>query len=186
MVQNSSTPGDGTQALALRELEKGMPGITSEFGECLAQAASICLEEQNHRSGVQFNVDGDFNRVFVVLWETATEQMRRCWADPEVATEHGAYGIAALLVVELADLTVLERSRKGTGFDYWLGSKSAAEPLFQNKVRLEVSGIRNGDESAIKSRVKLKVEQTRRSEGILPAYVIVVEFGGPRSRAVLV
>jgi hypothetical protein len=47
-----------------------------------------------------------------------------------------------MLIRQLTQFTVIERSRKGTGFDYWLGSEDEAGELpFQNKVRLEVSGI---------------------------------------------
>ena len=73
----------------------------------------------------------------------------------EFTTEQAAYGTAFLIIRELTDLTVIERSRKGTGFDYWLGTFDTDEgQLFQNKVRLEVSGIRKGDSSRVKARLK--------------------------------
>lgn len=72
---------------------------------------------------------------------------------------------------------MIERSSKGTGFDYWLGTVDTMEKIpFQNKVRLEVSGIRKGDDSRVKARVKQKKEQTKLSDGKYPAYTIVVEF----------
>ena len=119
-----------------------------------------------------------------MVWDSTTEQMRRCWADLEVATEHGAYGIAALLIPVLTNLTIVQRSRKGTGFDFWLGPMSADEVLFQKKARLEVSGIRKGSESQIKARLRQKKEQTKRSDGVLQAYIVIVEFGEPQSRVV--
>jgi len=85
------------------------------------------------------------------------------------------------LVPEISDLTVVERSKKGAGFDYWLGEKNDGGPLFQGKARLEVSGIRTGSESAVESRVKQKLRQTQPSDGTLPAIIIVVEFGSPQS-----
>jgi hypothetical protein len=138
--------------LMLSELGKGMPGITPEYGECLAQAASICLEDQKHKSGVLLHVDGNFIRKFSLIWAPTTDQMRDCWGDVEFATEQGAYAIAALLVPTLTELTFFERSRKGTGIDYWLGSNE--DLLFQKKARLEVSGIRKGNESEIRARLK--------------------------------
>lgn len=129
-------------------------------------------------------MDGDFKRTFSVVWDSTTEQMRRCWADPDVTTEHGAYGIAVLLLPALTDLTIVQRSRKGTGFDFWLGPMPVDELLFQEKARLEVSGIRKGSESEIKARLRQKKEQTKRSDGLLPAYIVVVEFGEPKSRVV--
>ena len=172
------------ERLPIYDLREGMPGITQAFGECLAQAASVCLEDQKHESNTKLSVDGDFKKIYALLWEEATEQIRRCWGDEEVTTEHGAYGIAILLIPRLTEMTVIERSRKGTGFDYWLGSKSNFEPLFQEKARLEVSGIRNGTEAQIRSRVNKKLEQTNKSDGSLPAIVAVVEFSEPRSHII--
>lgn len=110
------------------------------------------------------------------------KHLLRCWNDEEFTTEQAAYGIAFLIIRELTDLTVIERSRKGTGFDYWLGTLDSDEgQLFENKVRLEVSGIRKGDSSRIKARLKQKKEQTKVSDGQFPAYIIVVEFSTPLS-----
>ena len=44
---------------------------------------------------------------------------------------------------------------------------------------LEISGIREGNDQQVKARVQQKLKQTDRSDGALPAYVIVVEFGEP-------
>lgn len=106
--------------------------------------------------------------------------MLRCWNDLEYTTEQAAYGIAFMIITRLTDFTVIERSRKGTGFDYWLGTENDDSLLpFQNKARLEISGIRAGDEKRINIRLKQKLEQTKPSDGILPAYVVVVEFSKP-------
>jgi hypothetical protein len=170
------------QALALSDLERGMYGITPEYGACIAQAASICLEDQKHKSGVKLNVDGEYDGKFDLIWNIVNEQMRRCWADIGFAVEQGAYGVAALLVPTLTGFE-LERSIRGTGFDFWLGSKK--DLLFQKKARLEVSGILKGSESEIKARVKQKKIQTRRSDRtLLPAYITIVEFSQPLSRVV--
>jgi hypothetical protein len=104
--------------------------------------------------------------------------MRHCYNDPERATENGAYGIAILVIRDLTGFTVVEQSRKGTGFDYWLGYEEG--PMF--KARLEVSGIRAGDESTISARVQQKVRQTKRSDSLsLPGYIVVIEFSQPRA-----
>ncbi|MGF2035309.1 MAG: hypothetical protein RMZ43_008345 [Nostoc sp. CmiVER01] len=74
-------------------------------------------------------------------------------------------------------IVIKERSRKGTGFDYWLGSEDEAGELpFQNKVRLEVSGLRKADDSRVRARIKQKIEQTNRNDSKFPAYIIIVEF----------
>ncbi len=173
---------DRNHALLLSDLEKGMHGITPEYGASIAQAASVCLEDREHKSGVQLSVDGEFDRRFSLIWGGVTQQMRLCWADKEFAVEQGAYGIAAVLVPTLTGFE-LERSMRGTGFDFWLGSKG--DVLFQKKARLEVSGILKGSESEVKSRVKQKKGQTQKSDNTrLPAYITIVEFSRPLSRVV--
>ena len=53
----------------LNRLGHGMPGITPEFGMCLAQAAAVCLEDQGHSSGSVMNVDGAFETAFSMSWD---------------------------------------------------------------------------------------------------------------------
>jgi hypothetical protein len=129
---------------------------------------------------VHLRVDGELFGSYSVVFEPVTQQMIRCWNDDEVATECGAYAIAILLIVERTEYTVIERSRKGTGFDYWLGTDG--DTLFQAKARLEVSGIRSGDERDIDRRSLRKQRQVRPTSNPLPAYVVIVEFGTPRGR----
>jgi hypothetical protein len=135
--------------LRIDDLNDGLPAITAEFGASLAQAAAVCLESQNHSSGVELRLTG--RRTFVLQWTPATEQMRRCWNEAVEATEFGACGIAFLLILKLTEFTIIERSRKGTGFDYWLGRD---DQLFQKKARLEISGILKGDKSAFSVRLR--------------------------------
>ncbi len=170
------------QSILLAKLGEGLPAITPSFGAALAEACAICLEEQGHSQGVEITVNGDFEATFQIYWQTVTDQMLRCWNDKEYTTEQAAYGIAFMLIGKLTDFTVIERSRKGTGFDYWLGNKDDTNELpFQNKVRLEVSGIRRGDDRRVKARIKQKMEQTSPSDGAFPACIIVVEFSRPLS-----
>jgi hypothetical protein len=49
----------------------------------------------------------------------------------------GAVGVAVLLSKQLTGFTVIQRSRKGTGFDYWLGDED--ELPLQNKGRAATS-----------------------------------------------
>ena len=163
--------------LDLNSLGNGLPAITPSFGMALAEAGSVCLESQNHGQGVQLRVRGYSKRCYPLTWPRITEQTRRCWNDHEDATEHGAMGIAVLLAQKEIGYTVIERSRKGTGFDYWMGDVSAYP--FQSKARLEISGIREGNDQQVRARVQQKLRQTDRSDGALPAFVIVVEFGQP-------
>jgi hypothetical protein len=175
-----------SNAISLMDLAAGMPAITPAFGTALAEAGAVCLTDCGHSAKVLLAITGDFAATFLLDWPEVTPQMRRCWNDQEAATEHGAYGLACLLILRLTDFTIIERSRRGTGFDYWVGyDNSNDNTLFSNKARLEVSGIRIGSDTLVKTRLRQKVKQIRRSShSSLPAFVIVVEFGRPTSQIV--
>ena len=105
--------------LFLRDLYQNKPerpGWSTTFGATCAEAAAVCLEEQGHRDRVSLQVDGIQQREIEVLWDATDETIRRFNADEEVATEYGAYAIAALLMPYLTGLTVMERSVRGKGF----------------------------------------------------------------------
>lgn len=171
------------RAINLGELIEGFPYITPAGGANMAQAAIICFDHNQHASGVQLATDGDFSTLFEIQWsEPITTAMRRFWNDLEEATKEGACGLAILLIRALTGYTVIERSKKGTGVDWWLGTD---DELFQHKARLEVSGILRGDATAITQRMSVKKRQSKQSDtSQLPAYIVVVEFSMPRSRVV--
>lgn len=167
--------------LMLENLIDGFPHVPAAGGALMAQAAMVCLDTRGHQSGVALSVEGIFDTNLMISWsEKVTEAKRRFWNDMDEATEHGATGVAILLMRSLVKYTVVERSRKGTGFDWWLGSE---DNLFQRTARLEVSGILHGSSRRINSRIKVRLERSRRTEdATLPLYVVVVEFGKPRAK----
>ena len=172
--------------LDLNDLGSGrVPAITPALGNMLAEAAGVCLESQGHADGVQLCVrKGSASPAYTLTltWPTIMEQADRAWNDQEYATKHGAEAIAVLLVSREFGYTPIEASRKGTGHDYWLGD--ASDEPFQRKGRLEVSGIRQGNDQSVLAIVRQKLKQTDRSDDLkLPAYVIVVEFGRPVAEA---
>jgi hypothetical protein len=177
------SPGNAPAPLTLEELSVNFPHIPPECGTALVRSAVLCLEGQGHKSGALLAVRGSFNTAFPLLWSVdVTEAMRRYWNDPDETAEQGAYPVAVLLLRSLARLTVLERSRKGTGFDWWLAPE---DNLFQVAARLEVSGIMRGSARRLNARLKERMAQTKRSDPSgLTAYVAVVEFGGPEARVV--
>jgi hypothetical protein len=154
----------------------------------MAYAAAVCLEERGHQTGIPIHVtvDGSTVQRLPLYWPAASPEAQRSWADPDEATEQGACAIAALLVDTLTDLTILERSRTHSGFDYWLGPRNHPTPLFQDKTRLEVSGIRHAEEDRVRARERQKFAQITRNESSqtrrLPCIVVIVEFGMPQSR----
>ena len=171
--------------LNLKSLSKDYrPGITESCGGFMAEAAAVCLDSQNHKNNVILSVFGIFKNKYAIQFDPVTDSMKRSHNDLEVATEYGAYGISLLVIKKNTELTVIERSRKGTGFDFWLGTKDKPGAYLQNKANLEVSGIRQGSDDAVESRLKAKINQVKRSDGMLPAFIIIVEFGSPMAKVV--
>ncbi len=162
------------------------PGWSLTFGATCAEAAAVCLDDQLHPERVELQIDGIQPCAIELQRDEIDDTIRRFNADQEVATEYGAYGIAALIMPCLTNLTIIERSVKGKGFgfDFWLGSIDDPDTLFQRKARLEVSGIRKGSEAVIQSRVNMKLKQISPSDTVAPGYVAVVEFGTLKARVV--
>ncbi len=165
--------------LHLNDLGSGeIPAITPAVGNALAEAASMCLESQGHIQGVRLTVRGYKDNVHVLTWNPIAAQAQLSWNDPDYATEKGAEGIAILVARAEFGYSIIRQSWKGTGFDYWMGEASVEG--FVDKAGLEISGIRNGDDRAIRARVREKLRQVGRSSNSrLRTYVIVVEFGRP-------
>jgi len=170
---------DNDPDLVLSSLSTGLPGVTSSLGSSMVEAACVCLSDVGHESGVTLFLEGDFEKQMKIIFDGVDDQARRAWADEQFCTEFGAYCISLLLAVRLTPLTVIERSRKGTGFDFWLGD--GTEPLFTKKARMEISGIRRGNPTSIKSRLRKKKIQVTPTDGTLPAHISIVEFGKPKA-----
>ena len=170
------------KAMSLAALAVGMPGLTAASGQTLAEAAAVCLESRKHQTGVRLQRTGMMREDLHVEWQPVDEQNRRCYADMQEATERGACGVAILVVREATGLVVVERSKKGTGFDYWLGDKDHDGLPFEGVSRLEVSGILIGTQTQIDARIKQKKEQMKPTDQIAPGFVAVVEFGTPIAR----
>lgn len=172
-------------AVELDVLLQGLPGVSPVRAQAHLEACMVCLDDQQHHSGVEMQVDGDIDTKLKIIWNgDVTEQIILSWKDEQEATEEGACGLAFLLVLRLTDYTVIERSRKESGFDYWLGYGD--DLPFQRSARLEVSGIRHdNNQKELKARVRKKIKQVEKYPNPLPAYIVVVDFGEPRSRMVL-
>lgn len=164
-------------------LELGARGLSPKRGGAFAEAAVVCFEDCGHLSGVMMSVDGDDDRTLTMSWDAPHETSRPSWADTQEATENGAYGVAALLVISFTDYYISQRSFKGPGFDFWL-TRTPSSALFQDALRLEVSGTRRGPRE-IAARVRQKRQQASVSAHTgIPSLVIVVDFTSPRSRMV--
>jgi hypothetical protein len=169
--------------LVLDNIKAGMPGISPTWGAFMFEACVVSLKRQEHNNlGTPLNVQGDYDIQVTLTWEDIfNEQINNAWHNQNEATEHGAECIAVLLALNLTDYTVIQRSTKYDGFDYWLGK--TGDPLFQKKARLEISGIFNNNISEVNKRYKVKLTQTDQSDHVnLPAFVGIVEFSNPLAK----
>jgi hypothetical protein len=155
------------------------PALSEAFCRMIAEACAICLEEQTHMPGVVMEIQGLMDAETCVHWKSLSLGIADTYADAEVATEHGAIAIALLTVRVATDYNVVRRSMKGTGFDYWLSRAGA--PPYRHDARLEISGLRAAGVRRLQARIRQKARQTDRSEGVLPAFIAVVEFSHPLS-----
>jgi len=170
--------------LHLESLEDGIPVIPKQAAGFYKQSCMVCLDNQQHKSGVRLKVKHHDNSdaAFQVLWDDeVTDELRRAYADLVKATENAACGMALLIVREITDFTAIEQASRGTTIDYYLGYKKEIDDLiFNHAARLEVTGILQENESnTVDSRVK---DKQRRLKPGLPTLIIVVEFSYPMSR----
>jgi hypothetical protein len=148
-----------------------------------AEACSVALQKNNHENP-KFTVDGDFNGSFLISRNHVTKL--EGWQDDFDVAEYGALAIAFFVIDAYSEYTVVRQSKRGTGFDYWLGYKRD-DKKFDAKnfllARLEVSGIFKGGDPEIKKRAQIKVNQIKKSGNLgLPAYISVTEFSNCKSR----
>jgi hypothetical protein len=170
------------KTINLLDIKNGFPGIDTESANHCYVACMVCLHRNNHSDGVLLVLRGDTDAVIALRWDDYfNDQIDRAWKDQEYTTEHGAICISAMLVKECTEYTILERSRKSTGFDYWLGKEN--DIPFQNSARLEISGIfKETTENNMEKRLERKKKQTNQSdETRLPAYISIVEFSNPKA-----
>lgn len=170
--------------IELDELKAGVMGLTEEYGSFLLQACSICLENQGHKSGINYELKGVKNEVITLNWsQKINSKVKRNWSDLQEATEYGATAIAISLANKYSEFDTVERSSKGTGFDYWLGEEDEIG-IFQRKARLEISGILNESKTnTIKRRIKVKSDQVKTSDSMgLKAHISVTDFNSPKGQ----
>lgn len=168
-----------------------MPGLSKKRADCLIEACMCTLMNNDHKSGVELKIDSSNTKTATLQWDGALNgQLTRTWADNDEAVDEAATAISILLAFHLKNHVVVSRSKKGTGFDYWLQEKNTFEEpsnddgyndlIFNATLRLEVSGLFKQPQKEINRRVKNKLEQTKQSDkSFIPALVSVVEFSQP-------
>lgn len=66
--------------LEIKEIEKGLPGITPTAAGQLSEACMVCLHRSNHPENVTMTLTGDFNKDYNIIWEDSfNEQIDRTY-----------------------------------------------------------------------------------------------------------
>lgn len=158
------------------------PGLTREVASSNAQAACVCLQ-RHHESprSVRISTGEDSEiRTYRVIWLLPDARARRSWANPDDATETGAYAVALASLEARHGLVALARTGRYSGSDWWIGESGShvdgdGELNLEAAIRLEVSGIDLlRDESQLRSRVAAKLRQATRPSGTAAKAVVVV------------
>ena len=160
--------------------KEGFPGVSPTSAAHLYEAFMVCMHFHFHPNHVALFVEEQEEPIGIEWEDKCDDVILRTYTDMQYTTEHGAVCLAIMLTKYFTPYTVIERSRKGTGFDYWLGDQDSQ--LFQRKARLEVSGILQGDDTAMINRYYSKITQTEKSDDTgLPAYISIIEFSKPKA-----
>lgn len=170
--------------LHLNRLKEGLPGITAAVGTYLAEAAAYCLDAQGHQSGSVLKVVGNFEEEFILIWtDIIDDQVKRAWGDQNEATEYAATAIAILLILELTNFLIGQRSNQTDRTDYYLidSNQSYSAPP---KAILEISGIfKETPSNSINMRLRTKKKNIDKiSNRQETAYIVIVEFQIPKAK----
>jgi len=162
--------------LALDQLHQRHPGLTEALSNTYCEAASVCLN-RHHTSPVDMTIKSNGkSRTESLAFSVPDPRMLRAWANDIDATEAGAYGVSLAAVESEEKMVAMRRAETLTGADWYVAPIGASAEDMESFYRLEVSGINVGSWSAVRTRLKEKVAQTKKGASNLPAIAAVVGF----------
>lgn len=151
-------------------------GLTASVAGSYHEAASVCLSG-HHVSPVDVELsDNGETSTAELAWTAPDARVMDAWANRTDATEAGAYGCVIAAVEHLRQLFAVRRAETGTGADYYVGPAGSGAGDLEDCLRLEVSGVRDGDYSEVARRLTQKVYQAREGKSSLPAIAGVMGF----------
>jgi hypothetical protein len=162
--------------LPIDRMHERHAGLTLQLAESYCQAAFVCLD-RHHRPPVIFILsDGKKESNAELVWETTTPQIRGAWANTIDTTEAGAYACVLAGTELLCGYVAVRRAETGTGADYYVGPPGTGIDDLEDCLRLEISGVDIGNQTALKARLKTKIKQAQKGTSSLPALAGVVGF----------
>lgn len=162
--------------LSLEEMHLRHYALTQPIAGGYQEAASVCLQ-RHHQSPIDIALsDNGSTTAAEVAWDAPTAHMNAAWANVIDTTEAGAYGCVIASVELLRNLFAVRRAETGTGADYYIGPQSAGVEDLEDCLRLEVSGVSDGNHRDVERRLLEKVSQAQRGNSSLPAVAGVIGF----------
>lgn len=162
--------------LRLDDMHLRHRGLTQPIAGSYQEAALVCLH-RHHASPIEITVlNNNSGSTAAVEWNAPDARTSHAWANTTDTTEAGAYG-CVIASLELArGLFAVRRAETGTGADYYVGPEGSGADDLEDCIRLEVSGVSDGDTNAVKKRLLEKVAQAQRGNSSLPAVAGVMGF----------
>ncbi len=149
--------------------------LTSSLAGSYLEAARVCLD-RHHVSPKEFTLENDrVESIAKVEWEVTDGRVQAAWANADDATRDGAYAFAIAATELLRGMVAVRRAETRTGADYYIALPGHDLEDLENCFRLEVSGT-HLDKSAVKGRLRTKIEQARQGNSNLPALAAVIGF----------
>ena len=162
--------------LPLHDLSARHTGLTHPIAESYTEAARVCLD-RHHSPPVDIAIkNADNNHAATVDWVPADNRTRGAWANETDATEAGAYACVLAALELTSGLVAVRRAETKTGADYYVAAPGAGANDLEECLRLEISGVDKGSESAIMQRLNVKLAQAAAGASNLPAIAGVVGF----------
>jgi hypothetical protein len=163
--------------------EKFKPFFTSHFTGMMLECCVVCLNSQNHRTGISLKKEAYKSNIIesdcFLSWQLELNPiLENTHTDVNRTTDYGAMCLSLLLAdTVLTEKGVWQSSRSKQGVDFWLINPLTLQPI----LRLEISGIRKQTATnPISTRVKKKTIQTNQSDNsIATAYISIIEFSQP-------
>lgn len=154
--------------------------ISQGYGDALEEALAVAIYMEDRNCPSLFRMSSWRGNIEVTVdLPPPSPAASSAWGRVQ-ATEWGAAALSLGVLRLKLDLELVNRSRTGTGFDYWLGPKELArDNLALIKERLwplEVSGLISPREGDIEMRLRSKTRQLQRV-GLRQGLVSVVSFG---------
>lgn len=162
--------------LPLDDMEQRHHALTVSIAGTYKEAASVCLH-RHHVSPIEMRLsDKNIELIAELGWHAPDQKTAGAWANVTDATEAGAYGCVIAGLELIRHMFAVRRAETGTGADYYVGPPGAGVDDLEDCLRLEVSGVSDGDENAVTKRLKEKIHQAQRGSSSLPAIAGVAGF----------